>query len=56
MKPKNWTWSGMGWGAPQSIPREVPDADRTEKVLLTDRYGRPLIIKQARPIGFRPPR
>ena len=56
MTPKNWTWASMGWGAPQSVPREVPDTDRKEETVLTDRYGRPLLVRRPRPLGFRPPR
>ena len=55
-RPKDWTWSGMGWGRPESIPRDVPDAKPPETLLVGPDGKTPILVKQPRTIGFRPER
>lgn len=58
--PHGYTWGDLGWRTPpQSIPHATPDPDRrdVDQTVLVQHDGKtPLIVRRARPLGFRPDR
>jgi len=43
------------WLSPNETRPQVSDNAQSREVLLVDRYGKPLIVREPRPVGFRKP-
>jgi hypothetical protein len=57
-RARNYTWGAMGMPRPESIPHQMPDNgwSQVSQTILVDARNRPILVKEPRPLGFRPPK
>lgn len=51
-----WEWEEDRLQRSRNNPTQVPDETTSKETMLVDTRGRPLIVKEPRKVGFRPPR
>lgn len=54
-RPGGYTWGVLGLPSPTAIPQQMPDRKDQPETLLVDQRGRPILVRQPRPFGFRKP-